>query len=189
MRFARCLNIDCASRNIFTVDSTNDTGKYTSVALGSDGFARISYQNETSDDLKMSRCLTIDCQAANNNNIDTTGDVGSLKTNIAMGSDGFARISYYDDTADDLKFVRCTSIDCNLKVITIVDSVNNVGKYNSMQLGSDGFARISYWGDGDMKFVRCTNADCTAKVISATDPEGSDVGHYSSLRLGSKIAK
>lgn len=185
LRFARCLNIDCTSRNIFTVDSTGDTGKYTSVALGSDGFARISYQNETSDDLKMSRCLQIDCQAANNNNIDTAGDVGSLKTNIAMGSDGYARIGYYDDTNRNLKFVRCTSIDCNLKVITVVDSVDNIGKYNSMQLGADGFARISYWGDGSVKFARCTNADCTTKVISITDTEGDDVGHYSSLRLGS----
>src|SRR5688572_14794777 len=108
--------------------------------------------------------------------IDSTGDVGSWTSN-ALGSDGFARISYYDTTNADLKFVQCTNADCSSKNISTVDSSGTVGIYTSLALGSDGFGRISYndVSNTALKFVQCTNADCSSSNITTVDSTG-DVG-------------
>jgi len=171
---------------ISTLDSSGDVGKYTSLALGSDGFARISYYDDTNDDLKFVRCLDENCVTKNITTIDSAGNVGFEYTSLALGSDGFARISYYNESNNDLKFVRCTNADCATKVITVVDSSGDMGQFSSLALGSDGFARISYYASsgGNLNFVRCTNADCTTKNISTVDSSG-DVGKYTSIALGS----
>ena len=43
------------------MDTVNDTGHYTSLALGADTFPRISYYNNTSGDLKFAKCADADC--------------------------------------------------------------------------------------------------------------------------------
>ena len=98
--------------------------------------------------------------------VDATGTVGEY-TSLALGSDGFARISYMDDSNDDLKFVRCLDADCSSKNISIVDATGSVYEVTSLALDSNNFARISYYHDGndDMKFAQCTNADCTSQSI------------------------
>ena len=164
------------------VDSSGDIGEYTSIALGADGFARISYYDTSSNkDLKFVRCTNMDCTAKNIATLDSSGDVGYRYTSIAIGSDGFARISYYDNTNDDLKFIRCTNADCTTKNTVIVDTSD--GQYSSMVLGSDDFARIAYY-DGDLNFARCLDIDCTTKNITEPDDVG-DTGQYTSIVLGS----
>src|SRR3989344_2354202 len=78
---------------------------------------------------------------------DSTGDGGYRYLSIYLGSDDFARLSYYDNTSNnrDLKFVRCTNNDCTNKNITSADTTGDVGQFSSMALGSDGYARISYY--------------------------------------------
>ena len=168
-----------------TVDSTGSVGQYTSLALGSDGFARISYYDVTNADLKFVQCTNADCSTKNITTVDSTGFVGQL-TSIALGSDGFARISYYDGTNANLKFVQCTNADCSTKNITTVDSTGNVGQYSSIDIGSDGFARISYYDftNADLKFAQCTNADCSTKNIQTVDT-GNVPNVHISLALGS----
>ncbi|MEK9194897.1 MAG: choice-of-anchor R domain-containing protein, partial [Patescibacteria group bacterium] len=177
-------NADCTTKNITAVDTSGDIGKYTSIALDSSGFALISYQDETNDDLKFARCLNDACSSFAITTVDSAGDVGSLKTAVAIAPDGFARISYFDDTNDDIKFAQCTNANCTAKVITTVESSGNIGKYQAMRLGSDGFARIAYYGDGDVHVARCSDNSCTTKTISAPDSSGSDIGHYNSLAMG-----
>src|SRR3990167_1579361 len=175
---------------ISTLDLSGDVGEYTSLALGSDGFARISYYDATNQDLKFARCLDENCVTKNITTVDSSGNVGSEYTSIALGSDGFARISYYDGSNNDLKFVRCANADCTTKNITVIDSSGDMGQFSSLALGSDGFARITYYDDGsdNLKFAQCTNADCTTKNITTLDSSG-DVGRYSSLKLLSDIAR
>lgn len=86
--------------------------------------------------------------------VDATGDVG-WSPSLALGSDGFARISYFDATNNDLKFVQCTNADCSIKNTATVDSAGNVGPDTSLALGEDGFARISYYDstNDDLKFA------------------------------------
>ena len=54
------------------------------------------------------------------------------------------RISYYDDTNDDLKLAVCTNIACMTPTLTTVDSEGDVGRYASMALDSRCFPLISY---------------------------------------------
>ena len=116
--------------------------------------------------------------------VDSNGDVGYYPS-ITIGSDGFARMSYKDQTNRDLKFIRCTNMDCTTRNIATVDSIGDVGNNTSIVLGSDGFARISYddTTNGDLKFVQCTNIDCTTKNITTVDSAG-NVGGHTSIKLG-----
>ncbi len=172
--------------SVIAVDSGGDVGEYNSVALGSDGFARISYFDNSNDDLKFIRCTNASCSAKNINIVDSSGDKGWRYSSVAMAADGYARISYYDNTGDDLEFAQCTNDDCSTKNLVTVDSTNDVGQFSSMALGSDNFARIAYYSvsAGDLKFAQCTNADCSTKNINTIDSSG-DTGKYTSIVMGS----
>ncbi|OHA46729.1 MAG: hypothetical protein A3A80_02620 [Candidatus Terrybacteria bacterium RIFCSPLOWO2_01_FULL_44_24] len=186
LKFVRCTNNDCTNKNITSADTTGDVGQFSSMALGSDGYARISYYDNSGGNLNFLRCTDSDCTASNKTSVDTSGDVGKY-TSITLGSDGFARISYvYAGNNDDLKYVRCTNADCTTKNITTVDSAAEVDYPTSIALGSDGYVRISYYDDAsdDLKFVQCTNDDCTTKNITVVDSSG-DVGRYGSIKIAS----
>lgn len=185
LKFVQCANADCTARSARAVDSAGDVGKYTSIKIGSDGFARISYNDFGNKNVKFARCANADCSTVNITAVDSEGDVGQYRVALALNSNNFGFISYYDNTANSLKIARCANEDCVSKVITAVDSSGDAGKYSSIILGADGFARVSYYdaGNGAVKFARCLNADCTAKNISSVDAQN-DTGHYTSLALG-----
>src|SRR3989344_6427275 len=56
---------------ITTVDSSGSVGQYASIALGSDGFARISYMDDSNKDLKFARCIDANCASSIRNTVDT----------------------------------------------------------------------------------------------------------------------
>ncbi|MFQ5779543.1 MAG: hypothetical protein ACE5HN_02000 [Nitrospiria bacterium] len=217
LKFALCINADCISPQIRTVDSTGDVGSNSSLDLGIDGFVRIGYYDATNGDLKFARCTDANCTTSPIiKTLDDTNDVG-VNSSIAVGTDGFARISYYDATNGDLEFARCADVDCTTLVslavdstgdvgdlkfvrctdknctnreITIVDSTGDIGINSSLAIwtngaGADGLARISYYDvtNGDLKFARCNNADCTNRDITTVASTG-DVGINSSLAIG-----
>lgn len=168
-----------------TVDSTGSVGQYTSLALGSDGYGRISYMDNTNKDLKYARCTNTDCSTSVRTAVDTVGEVYEV-TSLTLEASDLAHISYYHDGNDDQKYARCTNADCTTKNLTLIETAGNVGDTSSIKLGSDGFARISYFQDdnGDLKFARCTNADCTTKNVVIIDAVGY-LAEYHSLALGS----
>ncbi len=180
-------SVELATTNWYTptIDSEGDVGGYPSIALGPDGFPRISYSDYTNYTLKFVQCTDAACSTKNITTVDNTAWVGEW-TSLAIGSDGFARISYYDYQNRDLKFVQCTNVACSTKNITTIDSTGTVGSSTSLALGSDGFARISYRNGTslDLKFVQCTNDACTTKSITSPDTTGS-VGSHTSLAIGS----
>ncbi|MDO8500142.1 MAG: hypothetical protein Q7S66_05850 [bacterium] len=147
------------------VESSNDVGKYSSMVLGSDGFARISHYDASDRNLKFTRCTNADCISKNTATVESSNDTGQY-TSLALGSDGFARIAYYYVTSGDLKFVRCTNADCTSKNTATVESSNDAGLYASLALGSDDFGRISYYNtsNDDLKFVLCLADGCSASV-------------------------
>ncbi len=106
--------------------------------------------------------------------VDSVDSTADIPPSLAIADDGFARISYYDDTNENLQFVQCTNDDCSTKSITTVDSSGNVGPYTSLAMGSDGFARISYYNtyNSSLQFVQCTNDDCSTKNATIVDPTG-----------------
>ena len=156
----------------------------TSIALGSDGFARIAFYEGTNDDLVFVRCTNADCSAKNVTIVDAGGNVGQTNS-MALGSDGFARIAYHYATGGDLKFARCLNADCTSANITSVDTTGTTGQETSITLDGGDLAYISYLDSSNfnLMFARCTNADCTSANIR-TLASTNAVGEYSSIALG-----
>ncbi len=137
-----------------TVDSAGSVGEYTSLVLGANGDAMISYHDGTPNlDLKFAICdlSATGCDQAGDwtrVTVETVGDMGR-HTSIAVGSNGDPVISYYDGTNYDLKFATCdlsaTGCDQTGDWGTVtVDSTGTVGEYASITVDMNGDPMISY---------------------------------------------
>jgi len=150
LKYVQCGDAACdaTGRVITSVDTTGDVGQNTSIALGTDGFARISYYDATNVSLKFVQCTDAACSSGHRNiTFVDNGNTGRYST-IAMGTDGFARIGYFDGANAWLKYVKCTNAACTTKSMLTADSGPgnyNVGQYASIAVGTDGWARISYF--------------------------------------------
>ena len=188
LKIVKCLNQSCSSFDIpRTLDSTGDVGSNTSIAIGIDGFPIISYNDFTNGYLKIVRCLNQSCSSNNTPGIlDSAGGVGR-DTSIAIGSDGFAIISYYDYTNRDLKVAKCLNQICTSSTSSrTLDSVDFVGTYTSIAIGADGFPIISYYDstNRDLKVVKCLNQSCSSSPTPRTLDTAGDVGASTSIVIG-----
>ncbi|MDP2668663.1 MAG: fibronectin type III domain-containing protein [bacterium] len=190
LKFIQCTNDACTTKNTTLVDNGNVHSYYgTSIAMASDGFARISYYHASGGgDLKFVQC-TNDACSTNNITIISSGttDTHGQYNSLVLGADGYARISYYDAANGNLQFVQCTNAACSTNNSSIVDSNNDIGRMTSIGLGSDGFGRISYNDNtnGDLKYAKCTNAACSTSTISTLDSTFT-TGYWTSLAVSSE---
>jgi len=195
LKLVHCTSIDCSSNDTpVTLDSTDTVGTHTSIAIGSDNFPVISYHDDTNSGLKLVHCLNTSCLGIEGVGFDTpvtldSTDFVGFYTSIAIGSDNFPVISYFDATNEDLKLVHCTSIDCssNDTPVTLDSSTDIVGQYTSITIGSDNFPVISYseGTNGFLKLVHCTNTSCSANDTPITLDSTGGVGQYTSIAIGS----
>jgi hypothetical protein len=88
--------------DITGVDGVGAIPSSTSIAIGVDGFAYISYWDSSLRNLMLAHCYDTACLAPVARVIDSTGDVGQ-HSSLAIGADGDPVISYYDATNFDLK--------------------------------------------------------------------------------------
>ena len=170
------------------VDSTGDVGQYTAMAMGADGFARISYYDVTNHDLKFVQCTNAACSTKNIATLDSTGDVGQYSSIAISSADTFARIAYYDLTNTNAKFIQCTNAACSTKNTTVVDSNAGTGKYTAVAIGTDGFARITYasYSDSGMSYLVCSNASCSStSSVSGINTSSAKIFKNLSLDLDS----
>jgi len=164
LKVAHCADADCSGAAALTaVDSVASVGKYTSIAIGGDGLAIISYFDTTNGDLKVAQCANAECTgSATLTTVDSTGTVGQY-TSIRIGSDGLPVISYYDVTNGNLKVAHCADAACSASdTQTAVDSSGDVGRYTSIAIGADGLPVVSYldFTNGDLKLLKCNNRFC-----------------------------
>jgi len=80
---------------------------------------------------------------------------------IAIGTDNFAVIAYYDDQNESLKFIKCRSVDCSLWKPAITLDGPVAGEEPSVAIGNDGFPIISYQKGGGLGVIHCTKNDCS----------------------------
>jgi hypothetical protein len=135
-----------------TVDAWGDTGAYTSLALDSEGYPHVSYYrvpaapviegrqlySETTGAL---RYAYMDASGWHTETVDSDGDVGQF-TSIAIDSNDYAHISYYDADNGDLKYAYQDALGWHT---TTVDSNGNVGLYTSLGLDDQDDPHISYY--------------------------------------------
>jgi hypothetical protein len=118
LKIVHCSKADCSdtlNNVITTVDGASpvtDVGQYTSVTVGADGLAVISYFDYTNWDLKVAHCGNATCSASTTTKVDgDTTNVGVL-TSVTVGADGLPIIGYYDYTNFDLKVAHCSNRLC-----------------------------------------------------------------------------
>ena len=179
-----------ALQNPFAVDSDGNVGKYTSIAIGDNGYPVISYYDHTNDDLKVTACTTTDCSGTPTiTTVDSDGIVGRF-TSIAIGDNGNPVISYWDNSNSALRVAACTNSDCTgTPTITTVDDDGTVGQFTSIAIGDSGYPVISYedtssWPGIRLKVAACTTSDCSGTPTITTVDWHSGVGRYSSIAIG-----
>ena len=109
--------------------------------------------------------------------VDSVGEVG-LDTSLALGSNGYPHISYFDQDNGDLNYAYWNGSEWQIQT---VDSEEWVGWYTSLALDSNEFPHISYldYTNRDLKYAYWDGANWQIQTV---DSEGI-VGYYSSLAL------
>ena len=161
--------------SIETVDSVDDVGKYSSIALDSNGYPHMSYYSITGNDLKYAKWTGT---SWNIETVDSANSVGAYSS-ITLDSNDYPHISYYK--GGDLMYV--TKIGASWTPLETVDNTGNVGEYASLALDSNDTPHISYYDskNGALKYATKSGG---AWVIETIDDSG-DVGLYTSLALDS----
>ena len=196
LQVAKCKDVACVNDDeiINTVDDPdNKVGWYNSIAIGADTFPVISYHDESGGTLKVAKCNDTDCAGHDETITILDGsvtDVGDY-TSIAIGTDTFPVISYYDRTSGNLKVVKCNDVACvgDDESFSTVDASGNVGPYSSLAIGTDGLPVIAYYHSFPaeaLKVAKCNDAACAGgdETITTVDGLASSVGQYISLVIG-----
>ena len=169
-----------------TVDAVTNVRKYTSIAIGNDGFPVISYYDVGSSQLKVAKCINESCTGTSTiTAVNPTFGGGSFSA-IAIGNDGFPVVGYLGSPAS-LKVAKCVNVSCTgTSTITTVDNTASVGYYTAIAIGNDGFPVISYNDSTNfsLKVAKCINEACTGtSTITAVD-NTVFAGFYTSIAIG-----
>ena len=191
LKFVHCMNPSCiAFKSPLTLDSNEDVGRDSSIAIGVDGNPVISYFDDSNGDLKLVHCNNSDCSSFDKPIIlDGKGDVGR-DSSIAIGVDGNPVISYFDNTNNNLKLIHCISTNCLTydSPITVDgnDDDDAVGRDTSIAVGIDGNPVISYRAStgGNLKLVHCTSSDCAEQDTPIVLDSNGTVGFDTSIAIG-----
>jgi len=184
----KCRDAVCASKITHQVATDGSVGHYTSLAIGSDGVPVISYFDNTNLRLMVAHCNDIICTTVGTTSLTGVGSSNGQYTSIAIGTDGFPVIAYYDANAAnlDLKFAKCNNILCTSAATSTLDTTGDVGQRASIAIGSDGFPVITY-ADNTLKrldFVKCADASCTVFATSTLDTVGSATTKAGAIAIG-----
>jgi hypothetical protein len=169
------------------LDTANAVGVYTAITIGADGLPLVSYMDQTNNDLKVLHCGDPTCSGGNTiTAVDSAGDYRGT-TDIALGPDGLAVISYWDYGNNDLKVLHCGNLACTSgNTATTVDSAGETGYYPSITISGDGLPLVTYLDNNtaDLKVLHCGNAACTSGNTITTVDSADQVGEFSAVTLG-----
>jgi len=153
---------------IETVDSTGDTGFFTSIKLDADGHPHISYTDGSN------------CRYASYNGAswqtETVGAGGSA-TSLALDFSGYPLIAY---CGGGLHYARWTGSAWDIQ------TVSTDANWPSLALDSGGDPHISYqtWGSEELMYASWTGSAWDVQTVDSNLPSGM-TGRYTSLALDS----
>jgi hypothetical protein len=105
---------------------------------------------------------------------------------IAIGADGLALISYFNNTNADLRVVHCDNLACTRATTATLDSAGTVGDGASLAIGADGLGLISYVDVNNeaLKVAHCSDTACSSATLATLDSAGT-IGWRTALTIGS----
>lgn len=199
LHYIQCTNLDCSSKTNTQIVTTG-LPEYSSTIIGSDGFARIAYEDYDSANpgpgkLQFIRCTSGDCSTKVTNVVALSDLTGLYYITLLIGSNGLPQISFNEwgdsingRSREDVRYAACNDADCSSASLTTIDGSGNA-RQASMVLGSDGFPRISYGyttlfsqGQLGVSYVACKNISCTD--TSSVRVAGSGFGDPAQIVMG-----
>jgi len=197
-RYVGSSGTGCASTawTCTTVDSTNDVGKATAIAVDPSDNVWISSYDTTNFDLRVAKyvgsggtgCASTawTCTA-----VDTTSQYGDFSS-IALDPSGNPWISYYDSSNADLRmatYVGSSGSGCASTAWTCitVDGTTNVGAYTSIAFDPAGQAWVSYQDSTNTalklaRYVSSGGSGCASSAWTCTLVDTpNNVGSWTSM--------
>jgi hypothetical protein len=197
LKVTHCGNPACTAGNTTTtVDSAGSVGRWTSLAIGSDGLAIISYNDDTNTNIKVAHCDNATCTASTLQagfDVGAPGSDGDAASSITIGDDGLALIAYYHQGAGNLMVGHCSNVTCTAVTSNSVHTAGNAGTFPSVTIGTaDHFPVISYKGEdgNNLMLAHCDDRLCSnpcgvgGTTCTTVDPSANDVGLYTSVTIG-----
>lgn len=134
----------------FTIDSSADVGKFSSIAVDSNGELHIAYRDATNGHLKYASNAG---GTWTNYPIDNGGGYIGRYTSIDVDSNDKVHISYGNLNSWDLKYA--TNVAGSWSRSTIDDGgTGQAGMYSSLEIDSNDLIHVSYWGrNSDLKYA------------------------------------
>ena len=139
----------------FTIDSSADVGKFSSIVADSNGELHISYRDSTNGHLKYASNAG---GTWTNYPIDNGGGYIGRYTSIDVDSNDKVHISYGNLNSWDLKYA--TNVAGSWSRSTIDDGgTGQAGMYSSLVIDSNDLIHVSYWGRSfDLKYATKSTA-------------------------------
>jgi putative cofactor-binding repeat protein len=161
---------------IQVVDSTDNVGYYSSIALDSNGTPHIAYSDMSNWNLKYASWSGSEWAIQVVDSLERVNTFASMAPSLAIDSSDNPHISYVDDENANLKYASWTGSAWSIQT---VDSQGNVGGYTSLKLDSFDKPHISYQANYDLKYASWTGFQWEIQTI---DSDGY-VGFFCSLSL------
>jgi len=146
---------------IYDVDTDENVGWFTSIALDSGGRPHMSHADLKNHDLKYATWTGHDWSVERVDSVDSVG----LYSSLDLDSGDNPHISYHNSTGKDLKYARWNGTAWSIETI---DFSGDVGRFTSLAVDSNDNPHISYFYDDghDLKYSRWNG---TAWVIGFVD--------------------
>lgn len=175
---------------IETVDSSGTTGRYTSIAVGSDGYARISYYKDTNADGTSAKDLKYAVQTStgwSTSIVQSSGDCG-LYSSLALDADDVAHIGYVRKSGSAM-YVQHARRKGRGWTLRTVATVTNVSAWISLAVNAAGEARLVYYdaANTDLYYVEQCGLDgpwCESELVDGSGT-GAGAGRFCSIALDS----
>lgn len=175
LKVARCLNMNCNSPTINTVDGTDlfsgeeeDVGLWTSITTLMDGYPVIAHakadQANTTSWALLTHCTNNTCSAATTRAISAMSGHGfqfqGFSVTVTPG--GQALIAFVADALNRVYVGSCRDLTCTDITASSSAVVGGSPRHTSITIGADGLPVFAYYDDngGDLKAVHCSDLSC-----------------------------